>query len=89
MSFFVDEFGRPFIILKEQDKKARLQGIEALKVLEYFQPFLIKCRLIFLRQKQLQILWELLLDQKVFEEIVVNIVALLLICQKKKKNRNN
>jgi len=31
MSFFVDEFGRPFIILKEQDKKARLQGIEALK----------------------------------------------------------
>ncbi|XP_022650916.1 T-complex protein 1 subunit epsilon-like [Varroa jacobsoni] len=26
-----DEFGRPFIIIKDQDKKKRLQGIEALK----------------------------------------------------------
>lgn len=27
-----DEFGRPLIILKEQEKKARLRGIEAHKV---------------------------------------------------------
>lgn len=27
-----DEFGRPFIIIKDQDKKKRLQGIQALKV---------------------------------------------------------
>ena len=31
MSLLFDEFGRPFIIIKEQDTKARLTGIEALK----------------------------------------------------------
>ncbi len=28
-----DEFGRPFFILKDQDKQRRLTGIEAIKVL--------------------------------------------------------
>lgn len=32
MSLVFDEFGRPFIIVKEQEKKKRLSGIEALKV---------------------------------------------------------
>lgn len=27
-----DEYGRPFIIIKDQDKKTRLSGIDALKV---------------------------------------------------------
>lgn len=27
-----DEFGRPFIILKEQEKKSRVEGLEATKV---------------------------------------------------------
>lgn len=27
-----DEYGRPFIIIRDQDKKKRLTGIEALKV---------------------------------------------------------
>ena len=27
-----DEFGRPFIILKDQDKQKRLTGLDALKV---------------------------------------------------------
>lgn len=27
-----DEYGRPFIIIKDQDKKSRLSGVEALKV---------------------------------------------------------
>lgn len=27
-----DEYGRPFIIIKDQDKKTRLTGIDALKV---------------------------------------------------------
>eukprot|EP00388_Colpodella_angusta_P007525 GDKJ01021219.1.p1 GENE.GDKJ01021219.1~~GDKJ01021219.1.p1 ORF type:complete len:563 (+),score=163.00 GDKJ01021219.1:69-1691(+) len=31
MNFAVDEFGRPFIIMKEQDKKKRLKGLEAHK----------------------------------------------------------
>jgi len=31
MSLVFDEYGRPFIILKEQDKKSRLKGIAALK----------------------------------------------------------
>ena len=32
MSMFVDEYGRPIIILREQDKKARVKGAEARKV---------------------------------------------------------
>jgi T-complex protein 1 subunit epsilon len=31
MSVFFDDFGRPFIILKEQDKKSRVKGVEAQK----------------------------------------------------------
>jgi len=27
-----DEYGRPFLILREQGKKSRLSGIEAIKV---------------------------------------------------------
>lgn len=27
-----DEYGRPFIIIKDQDKKSRLSGLDALKV---------------------------------------------------------
>lgn len=29
---FADEYGRPFIILKEQQAKARVKGLEAVKV---------------------------------------------------------
>jgi hypothetical protein len=32
MSLVFDEYGRPFIIIKEQDKKSRLKGVAALKV---------------------------------------------------------
>ena len=28
----MDEYGRPFLIIKEQDKKTRLTGLEAQKV---------------------------------------------------------
>jgi T-complex protein 1 subunit epsilon len=31
MSLAFDEYGRPFIILKEQDRKKRLKGVEAYK----------------------------------------------------------
>mmetsp|Transcript_11902 Transcript_11902/g.17697 ORF Transcript_11902/g.17697 Transcript_11902/m.17697 type:complete len:533 (+) Transcript_11902:51-1649(+) len=31
MSYVVDEYGRPFIILKEQDRKTRVSGVEAQK----------------------------------------------------------
>ena len=31
MSLAFDEFGRPFIIIKEQEAKKRIKGIEALK----------------------------------------------------------
>ena len=32
MSVAFDEYGRPFIILREQDKKQRIKGLEAHKV---------------------------------------------------------
>ena len=32
MSLAFDEYGRPFIILKEQDSKTRIKGIAAIKV---------------------------------------------------------
>ena len=35
-----DEFGRPFIILKEQDRQTRLTGLDAQKV-ERLQFFLL------------------------------------------------
>ena len=33
MSLTFDEYGRPFIVIKEQDSKTRVRGVEALKVL--------------------------------------------------------
>ena len=30
--YATDEYGRPFIIVREQQKKSRLSGIEAIKV---------------------------------------------------------
>lgn len=32
MSLAFDEYGRPFIVLKEQDTKRRIKGIDAIKV---------------------------------------------------------
>jgi len=32
MSLTFDEYGRPFIIIKEQEAKKRVKGIEALKL---------------------------------------------------------
>ena len=32
MSLAFDEYGRPFIVIREQDKKKRTKGIEAHKV---------------------------------------------------------
>lgn len=37
MSLAFDEYGRPFIVLREQDTKTRIKGVDAIKVL----PFLI------------------------------------------------
>lgn len=31
-----DEFGRPFLILKDQDRKSRLTGVDAVKVSNKF-----------------------------------------------------
>jgi T-complex protein 1 subunit epsilon len=33
MSLAFDEYGRPFIVIKEQDSKTRIKGIDAIKVL--------------------------------------------------------
>ena len=32
MSLAFDEFGRPYLIIKQQDQKRRVKGVEALKV---------------------------------------------------------
>ena len=32
MSLVFDEYGRPFVILREQQEKARIKGLEAQKV---------------------------------------------------------
>lgn len=32
MSMVFDEYGRPFIILRDQEQKERVKGIEAIKV---------------------------------------------------------
>ncbi len=45
MSLVFDEYGRPFIILREQQAKHRLKGLEAQKVTLYkssFIDFLLK-----------------------------------------------
>ena len=39
MSIAFDEFGRPFIIIREQEKKKRLRGIEAFRVNITFSIF--------------------------------------------------
>jgi hypothetical protein len=39
MSLAIDEFGRAYIVIKEQDKKKRLKGQEAFKVINSFNPF--------------------------------------------------
>lgn len=49
-----DEYGRPFIVLKDQDKQERLTGLEALKVgilLNYPSPAAhnILCNIILLQ----------------------------------------
>lgn len=33
MSLAFDEYGRPFIVIKEQDSKVRIKGVDAIKVL--------------------------------------------------------
>ena len=35
MSLAFDEYGRPFLIVREQEKKQRLKGLEAQKVLSF------------------------------------------------------
>ena len=37
MSLVFDEYGRPFVILREQQNKARIKGLEAQKV--EFSPY--------------------------------------------------
>jgi T-complex protein 1 subunit epsilon len=32
MSMVFDEYGRPFIILRDQEQKERIKGVEAIKV---------------------------------------------------------
>lgn len=32
MSMVFDEYGRPFIILRDQERKERVKGVEAIKV---------------------------------------------------------
>jgi T-complex protein 1 subunit epsilon len=32
MSIMFDEYGRPFVIIRDQDKKTRIKGLEAHKV---------------------------------------------------------
>lgn len=42
MSLAFDEYGRPFIVIREQDKKKRTKGLEAHKVRLLFFQFLIR-----------------------------------------------
>lgn len=42
MSLAFDEYGRPFIVLKEQDTKQRIKGIDAIKVQLFIKPLLEK-----------------------------------------------
>lgn len=37
--YATDEYGRPFIILREGQRKARVSGIDAIKVFLYFYFF--------------------------------------------------
>ena len=42
MSLAFDEFGRPYIIIREQDQKKRLKGVDAFKVILFFFPHPLK-----------------------------------------------
>ena len=55
MSLAFDENGRPFIILREQEKKKRVKGLEAHKVKphhNYFHYLLLKFKFFELRPFQ-------------------------------------
>jgi hypothetical protein len=43
MSIAFDESGRPFIIIREQDKKKRVKGLEAHKVTILFSGWILTC----------------------------------------------
>jgi T-complex protein 1 subunit epsilon len=34
MSLAFDEYGRPYIVIKEQDEKIRIKGVDAIKVFD-------------------------------------------------------
>lgn len=44
MSLAFDEYGRPFIILKEQDTKYRIKGVDAIKVFTHIYSEKHPCR---------------------------------------------
>lgn len=58
-----DEYGRPFIIIRDQDKQRRLTGVDAHKVFVQDTVFLTFSR-IFLLQRRLLMSFELRLDQR-------------------------
>lgn len=35
MSLAFDEYGRPFIVIREQDSKVRIKGVDAIKVHQF------------------------------------------------------
>ena len=39
-SIAFDEYGRPFIILRDQDKQKRLTGNDAIKVISFYYTFI-------------------------------------------------
>jgi hypothetical protein len=53
MSLIFDENGRPFIVLRDQDKKKRTKGLEAHKVIS--RPLIKLSRPTLLLQELLQI----------------------------------
>ena len=36
MNIMIDEYGRPILLLQDQDRKKRIKGPEAYKVLKHF-----------------------------------------------------
>ena len=54
MSLAFDEYGRPFIVLKEQDSKTRIKGVDAIKVQSH------SCRETFLQLNQSLLRFDLL-----------------------------
>jgi hypothetical protein len=43
MSMVFDEYGRPFIILRDQERKERIKGVEAIKVREWIHAARCLC----------------------------------------------